>query len=295
MLLKHRFICMAVLGLLLLWAPASQAQHRGGGGGGGRGAVGHSISHAAPARIGGAAAVHHVQAPAARAHIQAASPRVNLATSHINNVNRINNVNGARFGSAVGSRAAFVHSGHNLAGHAFHDHNGFNHNHHRFSFFFNPGFFGFPGWGYSYPYNDLYYNTYPYYGYNYPYYGDTYPNYGYDSALLPAQQGYGVEVPSTTIGGSPRYNDMCAHFEVIVPTADTEVLVNNQPTTSRGETRRFDSPPLQLGSGSTYNFRVSWVNPVGQIVSVERVVAAEPNTLVQIDFTKTPVEVNVIR
>jgi uncharacterized protein (TIGR03000 family) len=284
MLRNYPLILSAALGVALLFPAAGFAQHRGGGGGGGmRGGVGGGV------RMGGAvsrpatsAAFRPAVAPA-RASI--APARAAVGPGSFATTPRISNALGVR--TAAGT----------WHGTTWHNHNDFVHHNGRFfgSNFFGyfPGFFGYPWWAAWYPYYDLYYNTYPYYGYDPGYMSvPYYPGYpGYYGGDL------GSTTPTTPTAPMPSTidpNDASAHFELTLPDANADILVNGQRTSSRGAVRRYDSPALPSGDYS-YSFRATWVNQEGQTISVERSVPAIPGTRLSLDFTKTPVLVSPIR
>jgi len=132
-----------------------------------------------------------------------------------------------------------------------------------------------------------YYGYYrPYYGrYRYSpyYYGSYYPDNYYDAypPFLSLSELYesGYADPDY-----PDHADIRARITVRAP-ADAKVWFNNTPTTTTGDVRRFESPPLAAGN-YTYDVEARW-NQNGHPVSEVRHVQVTPGSHVEIDF---PVE-----
>jgi uncharacterized protein (TIGR03000 family) len=57
--------------------------------------------------------------------------------------------------------------------------------------------------------------------------------------------------------------------------ADAQVWIEDAPTTSTGEERRYVSPPLQAGKGYHYSIRAAWVED-GKWVAKESTIAVKP-------------------
>jgi uncharacterized protein (TIGR03000 family) len=164
-----------------------------------------------------------------------------------------------------------VHSGN------FHSGNFNHHNHNgRFFFGFYPGFgyYGYPGYGYygnsGYGYygNSDYYSASPYYYENY-----VGPSYSYYTPPPP------VAVDDTPM------EDSSAHVQVIVPVADAQVWFDGTATKSKGTTRFFDTPPLDLSGSYRYAVRARW-NEGGKEAGDERVVRVRAGKRYVVDFTQ---------
>ena len=73
-----------------------------------------------------------------------------------------------------------------------------------------------------------------------------------------------------------------ATIEVRVP-ADAELWLDGTLTRQRGETRTFESPPLQSGRPYSYEFRARWMQD-GQPVEQTRRVDVTAGRVSSVDF-----------
>jgi uncharacterized protein (TIGR03000 family) len=62
---------------------------------------------------------------------------------------------------------------------------------------------------------------------------------------------------TTPLQPASRANDRTVRIQVRVP-ADAKIWVNDHATTSRGEVRTFESPPLDPAERYTYDLRATW-------------------------------------
>jgi uncharacterized protein (TIGR03000 family) len=162
-------------------------------------------------------------------------------------------------------------------------------------------------------YGDRYSSYYRHFGYDgrsgyYPgFYGSAigfYPNYddwGYDYPRFD----YGVAVPEDYVrqGNAALYHSFCppadgelaasraappsdskALLLVVVPT-DAEIWVDNTKTTTEGNMRAFESPPLSAGTNYVYKVRARWTAN-GKEVDQTRTVAVRAGASLTVDFTR---------
>lgn len=165
---------------------------------------------------------------------------------------------GVWLGLAGPVQAQFGHHG----GH----HHGFSLGHHHHGGYARIQIGHHAGYGYYgayYPSTIRYYGTTPY-QYAYPYVGSSY-------------------YPSYTTAANPT----TARVEVFVPDPEAQVWVDGSPTSSRGMTRAFESPPLKAGQSYTYTLRATW-NVKGQAVTEERTVSVAAGQTSVADFTRPP-------
>jgi uncharacterized protein (TIGR03000 family) len=153
-----------------------------------------------------------------------------------------------------------------------------------------PYVYGYPygyGFGYGYPYAYGYYG-YPsrYLNYSYPSYYYSYPTghyvdgYSVNSNVLydndaPAPREYVVSRPVTDV----------ARMEVRLPDPDGRIWVEGKQMTSTGAVRQFRSPQLDPAKQYTYTLRAEW-HENGKLISEEREVKVQANSLAVVDFTK---------
>jgi len=269
------FAFAAAVGLMLLAAPESQAQHRGGGGG--RGGGGHAV-HAGAVR-GGAA---HFSSAGVHRSAVVGTRGFSSARSFI--------------GTRNFSRAGFV------AGRS-----GFRNDFGRFGRGFDGRGFGrgFGGWGggwwpgywggglfggynygpyYDYGYSPSYYDATPYDYYGSGGIGGYVPNYSY---YPPADYGPTYNPPAAVAVNT-------AHIEVFVPDPNAKLWFDGRLMTTPGLTRDFDTPPLQPGSKYSYTVRASWMQG-GQVVTEECVVPLQVGQQLLVDFNHNPPQVRPLR
>ena len=83
-----------------------------------------------------------------------------------------------------------------------------------------------------------------------------------------------------------QQGERMALIKVFVPTADTQLWVNDQPTRQKGRERIFRTPFLEPGT-YRYRFRASWL--AGKTpVSAVQTVTFQPATTPVVDFAKKP-------
>jgi len=316
---------IAALATVALVTPESQAQKGKGGGGGGavRSAPHASSPHISSPRVSSPsisrpAGISKGVANPGAAHINQGAIR----PQNFNNAIRPNNLSGVAGRPSAGFTPQGIRPGannlsgqgirpgnnnwsgnNNWAGHNGQFHNSrFNNNHfdhnHGSSFFFSPfGFgLGWGGWGLGWGYPNYggyggYYDSYPYYGG----YGGVWDSYLYggggnylqtpmpytdQGAYLPQQQ-----PTATTI----------AQIDVLVPDPNAQVWVDDALTSSKGQTRYFDSPTLQPGSDYSYTVKAAWTQPNGQAVTTQATVSVTAGTQAVVDFTQTPPKVTKVR
>lgn len=99
--------------------------------------------------------------------------------------------------------------------------------------------------------------------------------------LLPSAEA-AVQVPAPEPG---RRAGPCRLF-VTVP-ADAEVFVQEAPTSQRGTTREFVSPPLEPGWTYRYKVAVRYRDANGQTVEEGRELPVRSNSRVDLDFTRS--------
>ena len=171
------------------------------------------------------------------------------------------------------ANAQHRHGGHNHHG-GHHHHGGHNHYH---GHYHNHGYLGF--YGYSSPY---------FYGYPSGYSTYSYPAY---PAFTNPGSYYGL--PATTwqnpgtITNQPANSPTKGTIQVLLPTADAQVLVDGNQTTSLGMTRFFESPDLEPGKTFTYTIQASW-NKGTQPVTEVRTVQVSAGRVSAADFTRPP-------
>jgi uncharacterized protein (TIGR03000 family) len=69
--------------------------------------------------------------------------------------------------------------------------------------------------------------------------------------------------------------------------ADAEVWISGDPTTQRGELRRFVTPPLEAGKNQGYTIRARWTED-GKAVERTEVVRVHPGDRLTVDFLAPP-------
>jgi uncharacterized protein (TIGR03000 family) len=99
-------------------------------------------------------------------------------------------------------------------------------------------------------------------------------------SALPGQ----AQPPYPPGGVMPR--EMPVMLVVILP-ADAKLLIEDDPTVSTGEVRRFRSPPLVVGKKYTYTLKATWKEKDKEVVD-ERNVSVEAGREVVVDFRKKP-------
>jgi uncharacterized protein (TIGR03000 family) len=148
---------------------------------------------------------------------------------------------------------------------------------------FYPGFFGGLGLGYGLGYGGLGWYR-PYYGYGGLGYGYGYPGYGDYSDYY---SGYYAPPTTTTVTVEPSEEqaDNAAHLQLIVP-SDALVWFDGDKTTQTGPEREYVSPPLPPGKKFTYDVRVKYLKPDGQVVDETRPIHVRANDWWTVDFTR---------
>ncbi|GBD34947.1 hypothetical protein HRbin36_00051 [bacterium HR36] len=131
----------------------------------------------------------------------------------------------------------------------------------------------------------------PYYGY-YPY---VYPRYIYPvpavppsraeyyvvPRVLPGQQSNGQLAPPRPLVDGARF----AEIEVVLPTANAQVFVEDYEVRSGGTRRLLQSPPLSPNKSYEYTITASWKSN-GEVVRQTRWVTVQAGSRVTVDFTK---------
>ncbi|HEV2948301.1 MAG TPA: TIGR03000 domain-containing protein [Gemmataceae bacterium] len=148
------------------------------------------------------------------------------------------------------------------------DRDGFRHN----SFFYG-GFPGYWGWGGYYPYDNSYYNSYPYYSDSYPsdYGYDSSPDYGYSA---PSYSSSPLGEVSTTAPATPPAQpsipDNAVLIGIRVPD-NAQIWVDGEKTTQTGTFREFVTPPLELGQQYSYDIKARWTENGQEVVRDRKV------------------------
>jgi uncharacterized protein (TIGR03000 family) len=143
-------------------------------------------------------------------------------------------------------------------------------------------FFGGLGLGYGLGYGGLGWYR-PYYGYGGYGYGAPYSSDYYDY-----YSGYYAPPTTTTVTVEPseeQQSDNAAHLQLIVPD-NALVWFDGDKTTQTGPMREFVSPPLTPGKSFTYDVRVKYMKPDGQVVDETRPIHVRANAWWTVDFTK---------
>ena len=167
------------------------------------------------------------------------------------------------FGISIGN-AGYYNGGYGYNGYGYNGY-GYNRGYGYNGWGYSPGY-GYSGWGYSPGYGYSNWSNYPSYSnYSYPSYsympstysGTYYSTPAYSSALQPSVN------TTTSFYRSPEDQLATtmmdkATIEVTLP-ENAELWLDGQPTTQRGATRTFESPPLQVGNRFTYEFRARWM------------------------------------
>lgn len=140
--------------------------------------------------------------------------------------------------------------------------------------FFGPFFYFGYGWPsyYWWPYNFGY--GYPYYDYGYTYPYGTNVNYGANEFPAPI-----------TDQAAP------AQLNVMLPTAEANVLINGKPTTTMGTNRTYETPELTPGSRFSYTITASWQQG-GQTVTREMPVTVMAGATSVVDFTRSAADIS---
>jgi len=162
--------------------------------------------------------------------------------------------------------------------------------------------YGYSGWGYNpsygyanggyYPRSNYYsnWNYYPSSAYYSPSYRPAYSSGSYFTE--PTYSSVAPSRPTTTTsfyyspanGEAPANMTEKAEIEVRLP-ANAELWLDGAPTAQRGQTRTFESPPLELGRTFTYEFRARWMED-GQVKEDARRVDAFAGAKKKIEFGK---------
>jgi uncharacterized protein (TIGR03000 family) len=95
----------------------------------------------------------------------------------------------------------------------------------------------------------------------------------------------GSDQPSP-VSTSPSQADDTAHVTVNLP-AGARLWVDDTPTTSTGQVREFDSPPLTPGHRYAYDFKASW-NENGHEVTQTKKVEITAGAHVNVSFPRSP-------
>jgi uncharacterized protein (TIGR03000 family) len=67
--------------------------------------------------------------------------------------------------------------------------------------------------------------------------------------------------------------------------ADADVWFNGEPTSKKGEVRKFTSPPLTPGSDYRYDIRACWTD-AGGVADQTCTVVVRTNQRTEVDFTR---------
>jgi len=127
----------------------------------------------------------------------------------------------------------------------------------------NGGYGGYGGYGGSY-YSSPYYSS--------DYYSDVTPSYSY--------------YPSADIYSSPApMVNNSAMMRVIVPDPNAQVFLDGQPTSSTGNVRTYQTPPLTGAQTFTYHLRAVFMRN-GQQTTEERTVVITPGQTTTVDFSR---------
>jgi uncharacterized protein (TIGR03000 family) len=148
-------------------------------------------------------------------------------------------------------------------------------------------------------YTSSYYYTSPYY-YTAPYYS----SYNYTPPVVNYSPNYYVTPPATTTLVTPSAlpsaddvsqagyaepiqapTDARSHVEVVLPSADAEVLFNGNLTRQKGVDREFVSPPLTPGQTYHYTVEAHWMEN-GRQVAETRTVTVGAGQTATVDFTR---------
>jgi uncharacterized protein (TIGR03000 family) len=155
-------------------------------------------------------------------------------------------------------------------------------------------YYNYPSYG-SYPYYNYPYDNYYPYSYPYDYGGSSsydYGSYPYSSPSLGSGSAYYPVAPSsyqpsgTVSTVTPAPSDTGAHLTVNVP-AGAEVWFDGTATTSTGQVRQFDSPPLKPGSRYSYEVQARWKEN-GQEVTQTQQVKVAAGARVNVTFPVPP-------
>jgi uncharacterized protein (TIGR03000 family) len=138
--------------------------------------------------------------------------------------------------------------------------------------------------GYSYPYYDYYYPTYPDYS-NLSYWPATSPG-DYDSTPV---TGLSPEVEDgsfalATAGAVPH--DKAAEVTMTLP-ANATLWAEGQKIAGNGSTREFHTPELKAGERYAYDFRAKWKEH-GHTVTQTQTVIVTPGAHVTVHFPVLP-------
>lgn len=118
------------------------------------------------------------------------------------------------------------------------------------------------------------------YGYSPSYYNTTPSYYSEPSMVLPTTQIRDSYYPATQ---APQ---TFANLKVLVPSADTKVWFENQPTKQTGMDRVFESPSLDANHNYTYTIKAQWMAN-GKKVDRERVVNVQAGQNLTVNFRET--------
>jgi uncharacterized protein (TIGR03000 family) len=141
--------------------------------------------------------------------------------------------------------------------------------------------YGYPGYGYGYGG----YRNGGYYSPSYSDWGYSSPSYGYPSAgSYPSTSFY---YGPSSAPSRPTLSPNQALLEVILPDADAELFVQDQPMSQLGTQRSFYSP--ELTEGKTYTYTVVMRRDVnGRAVDETKKVDVRAGSRVVVDFTRIP-------
>jgi uncharacterized protein (TIGR03000 family) len=163
------------------------------------------------------------------------------------------------------------------------------------------GHVGFSHYGYpqAYYHSNYGYSHYPFYGVWGGSFSTRFGASGYTgpgSASRPWSYGAGwgptsseLEVPPPVTpppADSAALADTRAHITAHVP-AEARVWFDGMATTSTGQTRKFQSPPLSPGDQYSYEIKASW-NENGRVVTQTRTVEVISGAHVDVKFAVTP-------
>jgi len=157
-------------------------------------------------------------------------------------------------------------------------HNYGNYSHYNHNYHNGYNYRGYPflgGYGYySTPAITNYVTPY-YYPYDSSY--SYYQPYTYDEPAYPQVVPMMPTVPTESVAQEAR-------IEILVPTPNTQLWVEDYQTTTGGMRRSFLTPALSPGT-YVYHVRAVW-NQDGQTASAERTITVQPGQAYTVDFTR---------